>query len=96
MEELFARIIENQERIEEKLNRILSLSGMSPENSCPDIPDTWKGGRSATAKILGIDPKTLDKYSLLGKKNGGIDWSLGKTGRKQFSGKEVKRFWQGL
>lgn len=63
---------------------------------CPDIPDAWKGGISATCKILGLDPKTLCKYAALGKRQGGIDWKLATNGRKVFVGKEVKRFWATL
>lgn len=39
--------------------------------------------------------KTLDKYAKLGKRNGGIDWWPGRHGR-QFTGKEIKRFWDTL
>lgn len=65
----------------------------------PDIPDSWKGGVSATRKILGGDKPiswmTLDKYAKLGKRYGGIDWRPGKRGRI-FTGKEIKRFWDTL
>lgn len=66
----------------------------------PDIPDTWKGGMADTQRILGepgkpIDFKTLNRYACLGKRNGGLDWRLGKRGR-QFTGKEIKRFWDTL
>lgn len=60
---------------------------MTPE--CPDISDKWRGGRSETARILGIDPKTLDKYVNLGR----IRYVRNKDGRKKFSGREIKRFW---
>lgn len=63
-------------------------------NVCPEIPDTWMGGRSATAKILGIDPKTLDKYAMLGPRQKGISFSMNKGGKKRFSGREIKRFWR--
>lgn len=60
---------------------------------CPDIPDGWRGGRSHTAKLLGIDPKTLDRYVKLGKNNGGISATITSDGRKKFLGSEIKRFW---
>lgn len=69
--------------------------------TCPDIPDDWKGGMSDTQRVLGepgkpIDYKTLDKYTKLTKRNGGIGWFPGKKGRKVFFGKEIKRFWLSL
>lgn len=67
---------------------------MNLVKTCPNIPDNWKGGMTAASKELGIDRKTLSSYAKLGKRHGGIDWKLGKNGRKQFSGKEVKRFWE--
>lgn len=67
---------------------------MNLVNTCPDIPDNWSGGRSATARILGIDPKTLDKYAALGPRNKGIGFTIGKIGRKRFFGREIKRFWR--
>lgn len=66
---------------------------MNLVNVCPDIPDDWRGGRADTARILGIDPKTLDRRAEQGKRNGGIDWTPGKRG-KIFAGKEIKRFWR--
>lgn len=68
---------------------------MSLVNICPDIPDDWRGNRADTARVLGIDPKTLDTKAILGKRNGGIDWHPNKSGRgKIFTGKEIKRFWR--
>lgn len=61
---------------------------------CPAISDRWKGGMSETARLLGIDRKTLRKYAELGKRQGGIDWKISMDGRKKFLGKEIKRFWQ--
>ena len=71
---------------------------MNLTNTCPDIPDNWKGGMSDVCRILGttgkpISRNMLRKYAELGRKNGGIDWIPGKNGRRQFCGKEVKRFW---
>lgn len=67
---------------------------MNLVNECPVISDSWKGGITAAAKILGLDRKTLGRYAALGKREGGIDWKISpRTGRKQFLGKEIKRFW---
>lgn len=57
--------------------------------TCPDIADKWRGGRSETARILGIDPKTLDKYVRFGR----IRCESNQDGRKWFFGREIKRFW---
>lgn len=69
---------------------------MNLVNVCPNIPDNWRGGVTATARVLGIDPCTLRKYAKLGRMSGGIDWAPSKSGRKQFSGREIKRFWREL
>ena len=66
---------------------------MNLVTTCPDIPDTWKGGISQASRILGLDRKTLSKYASLGKRRGGIDWNMAANGRKVFLGKEIKRFW---
>lgn len=67
---------------------------MNLVTTCPDISDSWKGGVSKVAEILGLDRSTIRKAALRGKSFGGLDWSLGKNGRKVFTGKEVKRFWR--
>lgn len=68
---------------------------MGMVNNCPDISDEWRGNRADTARVLGIDPKTLDYKAHLGRRNGGIDWHPNKSGRgKTFTGKEIKRFWR--
>lgn len=69
---------------------------MNLVNVCPDIPDNWKGGMSAAAKVLGLCENSLRKYAMLGRRGGGIDWKPSKSGRKQFSGREIKRFWREL
>lgn len=67
---------------------------MNMVNVCPDIPDDWRGGISDVAKVLGLSRDTVAKYAKLGRRNGGIDWKPSKSGRKQFTGREVKRFWR--
>lgn len=66
---------------------------MNLVNECPNISDTWRGGRAETARVLGIGVRTLDRKAALGKRYGGIDWYVGKRG-KVFVGKEIKRFWK--
>ncbi len=65
---------------------------MNLVKTCPDIPDDWKGGMSDTCKLLGISWKTLDKYAKLDNRRGGIRWKP-RNGRRLFSGREIKRFW---
>jgi len=60
---------------------------------CPEIADAWRGGASETARVLGVDRKTLRRYADMGRRAGGIDWKPGKRGRV-FYGKEIKRFWR--
>lgn len=67
---------------------------MNLVNECPQISDNWRGGLMATARTLGIDRKTLDKYAKLGRHFGGIDSKPGKNGKRIFSGREIKRFWR--
>ena len=66
---------------------------MNLVNVCPDIPDNWRGGIAATAKLLGLSDDTVRKYARLGRRGGGIDWKPSKSGKMMFSGKEIKRFW---
>ena len=62
-------------------------------NICPDIPDSWRGSRAQTAVILDIDPKTLDRYTRMGRRGGGIDHHISRaSGRKFYLGKDIKRF----
>lgn len=66
---------------------------MNLVNTCPDIPDSWEGGISDAAVILGLHRDTIAKKAKLGRRYGGIDWRPGKRG-KIFTGKEIKRFWR--
>lgn len=66
---------------------------MNLVNTCPDIPDNWRGGMSEVSRVLGINRETLRRYVVMGRKKGGIDHMPGKNGRKLFTGREVKRFW---
>lgn len=68
---------------------------MNLVNECPDVSDNWKGGIPDVARLLGLNRKTIIKYAELGKRGGGLDWHVSRSsGRKLFSGKEVKRFWR--
>lgn len=68
---------------------------MSLVNVCPDIPDNWKGGVTDAGRVLGVSSETIRRAANKGRRNGGMDWIVGRNGRKQFSGKEIKRFWRG-
>lgn len=63
-------------------------------NECPDISDNWKGGVVATAKILGISPKTLLRYATPVRSYDGIRYGIGRNGRKFFLGRDIKSFWR--
>ena len=67
---------------------------MNLVKECPDISDNWKGGVNEVCKILGLSREKIRLDAIKGKRNGGIDWYPGKNGRKQFLGKEVKRYWK--
>lgn len=61
---------------------------------CPKISDTWKGGVMEVARILGVSDQTIRRLVAKGKSCGGLDFKVGKNGRKQFTGREVKRYWK--
>lgn len=71
---------------------------MNLRNTCPEIPDDWKGGIADTCRVLGGEkPVTEDflrKWARIGRRGGGIDWLPTKKGRMSFCGKEIKRFWR--
>lgn len=67
---------------------------MNLTKTCPDIPDEWKGGITDVAKTLGLSQATIRKYALIGKRHGGLDYTLANNGRMRFAGKEIKRFWK--
>ena len=61
-------------------------------NELPNISDSWRGGVTDTAKVLGIARQTLRRYARIGKRNGGIDCTFGRNGRMVFIGRGSKRF----
>ncbi len=67
---------------------------MNLVNTCPDIPDSWRGGITETSRILGLHRNTISRLALLGRRYGGLDWKTSKSGRKLFTGKEIKRYWR--
>lgn len=69
---------------------------MNLVSTCPNIPDNWKGGVTEVSKLLGLCTQTIRRQANKGRRNGGIDWKPGKNGRKVFTGKEVKRYWNTL
>lgn len=70
---------------------------MNLRNTCPDVPDDWKGSITDVCRLLGdpkpISPKTVQKYIKLGRRGGGIEAKRGQNGRIQITGKEAKRLW---
>lgn len=66
---------------------------MNLRNTCPDIPDSWKGGISDVARILGgdrpVSRQTVKKYIQLGK----LKARVGVNKRLVITGKEVKHLW---
>lgn len=45
------------------------------------------------AKLLGINRHTLLIAAQRGKRNGGLDFKVGRNGRKKFSGRELLRYY---
>lgn len=66
---------------------------MNLRKTCPDIPDSWKGGISDVARILGgdrpVSRETVKKYIRLGK----LKARVGVNKRLVITGKEVKHLW---
>lgn len=57
---------------------------------CPDIPLTARYSITEAAKILGITARHLYRLA----RKGEIRYTVStKTGRKIFSGREIKRLW---
>lgn len=71
---------------------------MNLRKTCPDIPDSWKGGITEVAKLLGedkpISQTTVQKYTQLGCNIGLFNISKGLNGRVQYSGVTVKALWR--
>lgn len=71
---------------------------MNLTNICPDIPDSWRGAAADVCRVLGngkpVSRQSLATWAARGKRNGGIDWLPSPSGRKIFTGREVKRFWR--
>lgn len=69
---------------------------MNIRNTCPDIPDSWRGGISDVARILGgdrpVSRETVKKYIRLGT----IRALVSPSNRLVITGKEVKRLWKHL
>lgn len=65
--------------------------------TCPDIPDSWRGNASQACRVLGgdrpISRSTLAKWVKMSPREGGIKTFVGKDGKRYFSGRELKRFW---
>lgn len=70
---------------------------MNFSQTCPSIPDNWRGNITEACKVLGgekpISRTTLEKYMRIPYRLGGIQWYTTRKGRKMFTGKDIKRFW---
>lgn len=65
---------------------------MNLRNTCPDIPDNWKGSITDACRILGDKKPISDKT--LRKRLGNIKPVRGTNGRLQLTGKDVKLLWR--
>lgn len=67
---------------------------MNLRNTCPDIPDDWKGSVTDVCRLLGdekpISPKTVWKYI----RCGGVEPQRCANGRIRITGKQVKSLWR--
>ena len=60
-------------------------------NLLPDVPDTARYTVGETAEILGIDRRSVHKYT----KQGLMKFGLRRiNNRKFYTGFEIKRFWK--
>lgn len=62
---------------------------MNIVNECPDISDDWRGNLTQTSALLGLSTQTVRRAA----DRGDIRYIVGKNNRRQFYGKEVKRYW---
>lgn len=69
---------------------------MNRRNTCPDIPDDWKGSVADVCRMLGgnkpIDRKTVVKYM----RQGDIEAEKGLNKHWRITGEQVKRLWSML
>lgn len=59
----------------------------------PNIPETGKYNVTETCALLGIHRNTLERYRKALKIRCGIRMT---TGRKYYTGREIKRLWRGV
>lgn len=59
----------------------------------PNIPETGKYNVTETCALLGIHRNTLERYRKSLKIRCGIRMT---TGRKYYTGREIKRLWRGV
>lgn len=64
---------------------------MNLRNTCPDIPDDWKGSITDACRILGERKPISDKT--FRKRLGNIKTVRGANGRLQITGRQVKLIW---
>jgi len=59
----------------------------------PNFSDSSWYPIGEAARRLGIHRQTLREAAMRGRRNAGIDYKVGKNGRKKFLGKELNRFY---
>lgn len=69
---------------------------MNLRNTCPDIPDNWKGSITDACRLLGdekpLSSHTIYRYISLGV----IKPKKGMNGRLKITGVQLKRLWAAM
>lgn len=65
-------------------------------NEAPNVRENGRYSATETMAMLGISRGTLYRAIALGARHGGIDCRVRRdNGRKEFTGKEILRYWKG-
>lgn len=63
----------------------------------PQVSERGRYSVSQTVILLAVSRNTLYRAMERGSKHGGIDYTVRRdNGRRQFTGKEILRFWRGF
>lgn len=66
---------------------------MAKNHERPDFKENSWYPMTYAAQALGISRTTLLEAAKLGRRFGGIDWKIGRNGRKKFLGRELLRYY---